>query len=226
MAVEKCPKVVAFDCDGVIFDSKEANIRFYEAVLAKFGCGKLQPHQVEFVHMHSVRESIYYLFSDQRLAEEAWKYALSMEFESFFPYMRLHKGLGKCLTELKGSFFLAVATNRTVSTKEVLEYFNLANFFDYVVCAADVKNPKPHRDMMDMITKRFGVKPEDVIYIGDSKVDEIFARNSGVFFVAFKNPLLNADLHIESFGEFTDWIRNLCKSAFLQDNYRSGNNGT
>ncbi len=213
-----CPKVVAFDCDGVIFDSREANIRFYEAVLARFGYGKLKSHQIEFVHMHSVKESVYYLFQDPELAEKAWKYALSMEFESFFPYMKVHEGLEQCLKELKGRFFLAVATNRTVSTREVLEYFNLAHFFDYVVCAADVENPKPYRDMMDMIIKRFDVEPEEVVYVGDSRVDEIFARNSGVSFVAFKNRRLNADVYVEGFGELTDWIRSLCDSVFLQGN--------
>ncbi len=201
-------KVVVFDCDGVLFDSREANVKFYNTILEKFGLDKLKPYQEDFVHMHSAKESISYLIPDKEMAKKAWEYALTLKFEDFFPYMKPQPYLKECLSALHKKFHIAMATNRTVSTHEVLEYFDLKKYFDYVVCASDVKNPKPNKDMMNMIIKHFHVQPYEIVYVGDSKVDEIFAQNAKVVFAAFKNPSLKAVLHIENFDELVRWLLN------------------
>ncbi|MBW1975988.1 MAG: HAD family hydrolase [Deltaproteobacteria bacterium] len=201
-------KVIAFDCDGVLFDSKSANVCFYNTILGKFGLPPIQSHQEDFVHAHSAEESIKFLIADHQLAEKAWAYAKNLDFRSFFPYMKPYPFLKQCLVRLKQKFKTALATNRTVSTEEVLEYFGLKNLFDLVVCAADVPHPKPAKDMMECILNTFKVHPREVIYVGDSKVDEAFARQSGVIFVAFRNPLLDADLHVSGFKELLKRLQN------------------
>ena len=55
-------KVVGFDCDGVMFDTKNANIAYYNRILEHFGKPEMTSEQFEFTHTHTVYESIEYLF--------------------------------------------------------------------------------------------------------------------------------------------------------------------
>ncbi|NNG07688.1 MAG: HAD hydrolase-like protein, partial [Desulfobacteraceae bacterium] len=55
-------RAVVFDCDGVMFDSREANINFYNHLLTHFGLSPMEKEAVNFVHMHTADESIRHIF--------------------------------------------------------------------------------------------------------------------------------------------------------------------
>jgi HAD superfamily hydrolase (TIGR01509 family) len=113
------------------------------------------------------------------------------------------------LTFLRPRFFTALATNRTTTTHAVLHYHGLYTHFDLVVSALDVARPKPHPESFWRILEHFRLKPEEAIYIGDSRVDEEFAANAGVPLVAFCNPDLKAAYHLESFDQGPALIQSL-----------------
>ncbi|MGV8073405.1 MAG: HAD family hydrolase [Syntrophobacteraceae bacterium] len=194
-------KVVAFDCDGVLFDSKEANVHFYNHVLERFGHSPLRPDQHEYVHMHPVRNSLWYLLQEKRAFEQAMDYVLGIDFHEFHRFLRREPGLVEMFENVKASYRIAMATNRTVSTRDVLVEFDLYKYFDLVVSASDVANPKPHPEIMERILDFFEVSPQEVLYVGDSLVDEDLAAATGVYFAAYKNPELKAHLHINHFRE-------------------------
>jgi len=70
-----------------------------------------------------------------------------------------------------------------------------------VVTALDVPNPKPAPDCLQHIFEAFEVAPSEVLYIGDSLLDQQAARTAGTQFVAFGNRDLETDRHIRSFRE-------------------------
>lgn len=194
-------EVVAFDCDGVLFDSKEANVRFYGHIMEHIGRPPVAPEQREFIHMHPVRESLRYLAGDGPAFEAAWKHAQSIDFKEFNACLRPEPGLVDLLKQTQTFYHTALATNRTVSTRQVLAHFHIEQYFDLVVSASDVSFPKPHPEIMETIMENFRVAPEQVLFVGDSRVDEDLATATGVFFVAYKNPKLHANLHISHFQE-------------------------
>ena len=62
-------KVVAFDCDGVLFDTEQSNRAFYNEILNHLGKPELTPEQFAFVHMHTLDESLTFLSNgDKSLA--------------------------------------------------------------------------------------------------------------------------------------------------------------
>ncbi len=195
------PEVVVFDCDGVLFDSREANIRFYNHVMERFGRPPLRADQVDYIHMHSARESLEYLLGPGRDLEAAWVYCQSLDFRIFNRYMRKEPGLDDLLRYLKPRCRVALATNRTVSTRDLLASFELDGAFDLIVTAADVARPKPHPESMERILKAFRTLPHHVLFVGDSPVDAHLAQDTGVVFAAYKNPSLVAHLHVSSFGD-------------------------
>jgi len=194
-------QVIVFDCDGVLFDSKEANVRFYSHILDHIGCPPVRPDQHEFIHMYPVKESLRYLLKDEDKYEQAWRYCQKMDFHAFHSYLHQEPGIIELLQLAKASYRVALATNRTVSTHEVLAQFNLDKYFDLVVSALDVQFPKPHPESMERIINTFSVTPREILYVGDSAVDEALALATGVYFAAYKNPRLKAHLHVSHFRD-------------------------
>lgn len=195
-------KVIALDCDGVLFDSREANIQFYSHILRTVGLPPVREDQHEYIHMHPVRQSLLYLIGNEgEEFDRAFAYFEKIDFEPFNGYLQQEPGLIEFLRLAKSQYRTALATNRTVSTIELLKHYDLRKFFDLVVCASDVENPKPHPDIIERILGSFGALPHQVLYIGDSKVDEAVAKATGVIFVGYKNPDLDADCHINHFSE-------------------------
>ncbi len=194
-------KLVGFDCDGVLFDSRGANIAFYNAILGHFGRPAMEPAAVDYVHSHTFRQSLEYLFQDDQNFEDVLEFCRTFDYHPFIPMMKEEPHLKAFLKFLRPRFYTAVATNRTTTTHKVLQHHNLSECFDLVVSALDVTRPKPHPESFWRILEHFGLRPEEAVYFGDSQVDEEFARNAGVALVAYRNPDLQAAFHVDSFAQ-------------------------
>ena len=195
-------KVIALDCDGVLFDSRDANVRFYSHIMDRIGRPAVRVDQQEYIHMYPVRESLLYLTGGEgEDFDRALECLETVDFGPFNGYLTCEPGLVTFLKLASTHFRTALATNRTVSTIELLQLYNLREYFHLVVSASDVNNPKPHPETMEKIFAEFDALPENVLYIGDSRVDEILAQATGVHFVSYKNPSLEAELHIGHFQE-------------------------
>ena len=60
---------------------------------------------------------------------------------------------------------------------------------------------------MNKIIDHFQLRPGEAVYIGDSVVDAEAARRAGIPLVAYKNPELEAELHVDSFRDLQDWMK-------------------
>lgn len=194
-------KVVAFDCDGVMFDSTEANKAYYNQILKRFGKPELTLEQFAYTHMHTADVSMAYLFEDKGLLAAAQKYRKQMTYMPFIRHMEMEPHLRNLLAGLKVRYKTAIASNRTDTMNKVLEVHGLEKDFDFVVSALDVERPKPYPDELLKIADYFEVQPKEIIYVGDSEVDEMAAKASGVSLIAYDNPNLSAEFHIRSLRE-------------------------
>ena len=191
--------VIVFDCDGVMFDSRQANINFYNHILSHFDLPPITGEDVEFVHMHTAEESVNHIFRGSPYTAQAQRYRLTeLDYTPFIRDMVMEPGLKELLEQLKSNYGLAVATNRSNTIEKVLEWHGLTGYFDIVVSSLDVANPKPHPDPILKILEFFGVGPHRCLYVGDSEVDYEVCRASGVPLVAYRNGNLKADYSIES----------------------------
>lgn len=194
-------RIVAFDCDGVMFDTTKANMAYYNHVLNHFGRPAMTPDQFAYCHMHTVDESIGTLFKDAKDFKAAQAYRKRMSYLPFLKYMEIEPYLKSLLKILRPRYKTAVATNRSDTMNRILSEFSLTEYFDLVVSSSDVDKPKPYPDLLINIMEYFKIKPFQSIYIGDSKLDEMAARAAEVPFVAYKNRDLSADYHIQSLNE-------------------------
>jgi HAD superfamily hydrolase (TIGR01509 family) len=199
-------KVVAFDCDGVMFDSREANRAYYNHLLDRFQLPEMTPEQLAYAHMHTVDEALDALIPDRDTLEAAHAYRKQLGYLPFLKYMRMEPGLVELLERIRPRYKTAVATNRTDTMARVLADNHIDHLFDLVVCALDVTFPKPHPEALNKVVEHFGVLPDEVVYVGDSQVDETAAREAGIPFVAYRNPELTADRHIQQLSAMADLL--------------------
>jgi len=200
-------KIVIFDCDGVLFNSLRANTEFYNEIARRAGRQKLSPEELSYCHMHTAEESIRFIFRRQpHLLEKAFNCYKRMDYGDFLKYMETEPAMVETVRAIGSRYYTAISTNRSTTMPRLRQIYSLDDIFDKIVCALDVKNPKPHPEGVWMILEDFGLKPGDAVYVGDSKVDEEVSKRAGVPFVAYKNSGLDARFHVEHFEELSDLL--------------------
>ena len=183
-------KLVIFDCDGVLFDSKEANRAYYNNLLARFDCPPMPENEIEYVHCHNVMESVAHIFRNHpAVAPEAIdRYRTELDYTPFLKHMIMEPDLVDFLRLIKPHYNTAISTNRTSTMDTILDIYQLTPWFEQVVTALDAKRPKPAPDGLHMILDNFGFEVDEAIYIGDSEVDQAHTQSVGMDLIAFKNP--------------------------------------
>ena len=194
-------KVIAFDCDGVMFDTYKANKAYYNDILTFFGYPPITVEQFAYAQMQTVDKSLEMLFPDPVDYAKAQEYRKTKGYAPYVRYMEMEADLLDVLAYLRPARHTAVATNRTDTMKSVLEIHGLQSYFDKVVTALDVDNPKPAPDVLFCLMEYFDIREDEMLYIGDSKVDETAADVARVPFAAYGNPELKADYHISRLME-------------------------
>lgn len=78
---------------------------------------------------------------------------------------------------------LGIATADThAATVTGLETTAILHYFDYLG-TSDEASPKPEPFMAEMFCRQFGLKANEIIMVGDSRNDMLFAENAGTHFV-------------------------------------------
>lgn len=196
-------KLIVFDCDGVMFDSKKANCTYYNHLLAHFGLAPMSRSEEDFVHMSNVADSVQHIFRHYTLPtlEEVHAFRQLCEYTPFLQYMEIEADLVEFLEITSKNYHLAISTNRTNTMVPLLRSYHLEEYFGKVVTAATAKRPKPAPDGLLEILAHYKCEPEETLYIGDSVVDEEHAKSCKVPLIAFKSPSLQAAYHVNSFLE-------------------------
>jgi phosphoglycolate phosphatase len=194
-------RVVAFDCDGVLFDTLEANRHYYNHILQRFGRPPMTAEQLHFVHAHTLGQALQHLFEDDALRQAAFEFRQTIDYRGFLKHLTIEPGLVGLLDWMRGKYYTAIATNRTDTMPHLLREFGLAARFDLVVTSLDVERPKPFPDPLLKILKHFRAAPHEALFVGDSEVDARTAQAAAVPFVAYRNPELEARYHIGQLKE-------------------------
>ena len=199
-------KLIVYDCDGVLIDSRLANKAFYNHILHHFGLPPLKPDQLNLVQTAAATEVIETLFLGTDLIDMAQRYQTSLSNDAFTPLIRLEPGARKALLELRKVYRTALVTNRGKSLPDVLVAHRLETLFDRVVSGLDVKQPKPHPEGLLIVLDHFSASPHTALYVGDSEVDSIICQRTGVPFVAYKNDALDAAYHVRNHRGLLDLL--------------------
>lgn len=198
-----------FDCDGVLVDSRDANIGYYDRLLAELGHPPMSESQAAYAQMATAQQALEILFSPEdlkRLPDITQKIPYKTV---TLPLLHLEPGVTDLLYRLRErGIQLGVHTNRGQGMWDLLDFFDLREVFNPVI-TADVVLPKPAPDGVLRILHAWKAAPRTVGFIGDSSTDAQAAKGASVPILAYRNPELSADLHVSSFSSLREALEEL-----------------
>lgn len=201
-------KLVIYDCDGVMLDTLQSNYIFYNRVMEYVGRPPIDESDIatrNVLHTYSFNNVMEHFFSSEEQRDKAFNFAKTIHYRELAPFMRIETGLIDTLSVLKEQVSLAVCTNRAISMEMIIEDFGLTGYFDFVMTAAKVINPKPHPEPLVKVLEYFGIEPEEALFVGDGEVDMVSAREAGVPFIAYKSELPSL-ARIKHHGEILEYL--------------------
>jgi HAD superfamily hydrolase (TIGR01549 family) len=183
------PKGIVFDCDGVLFESKTANLAYYNEVLSAFDVAPVTIEQQERAHIchTAATPQVFAALLGPERAALAITMVAKLDYKKFIPFMTPEPHLHEVIATLAARYPLAVATNRGTSMVEILKHFDLDSYFKVVITSRDVPRPKPFPDMLHLAACRLGIDETELLFVGDSELDAAAATAAGMPFIAYRS---------------------------------------
>ena len=177
-------RALIFDLDGTLIDSKLDLALAVNAALAEMGRGPL-PHEQIFGYIGQGAPSLIARALGEGSTEEECRRGL----EFFIQYYSIHKldhtslyaGVRETLDALAG-MPMAVLTNKPVgASRGILHGLGLAETFQIIYGGNSFERKKPDPMGVETILREFGAEPSQVMFVGDSEIDVMTARNAGTW---------------------------------------------
>lgn len=172
-------KIIIFDLDGVLVDSIKNMSVSWDHVKKKNSI------KVPFKLYKKYIGYPFYSILKKLKIKNNYK-NIKNSYDSFsnkkISKIKLYPNVKKTLRTLSKNYVLAVITSKDkFRTNRILKKFNLS--FKYVFSPSKHLKPKPHPIQILKILKKEKIKKKNCFYVGDMKVDSIFAKNAGVKFI-------------------------------------------
>ena len=194
-------RMVIFDNDGVLVDSWDANVWFYNAVRKRLELTPMTPEEEQFCFAATVSEGIRGTVPADRYGE-AMAVVHDLGPDAVIPRVKRKEGARDFLALLnQRRIKTAVMTNGGHEALPLLRNVGLFEFLAQIVTADDVRQAKPSGDGLRRILTTHQIDPHAALFIGDSLHDQQAAADAGVPFWAFNNTKLKAQRHIAGFDE-------------------------
>lgn len=187
-------KLIVFDLDGVLVDSKEIHFDALNDALRSLNSSYVitKEEQQNIYEGLPTKSKLILLNKNKGLPldkfDDVW--ILKQEITSkMFSNISEDKELIKLFNIIKNSQInIAVASNSIKKTiVECLKSLGIFELVDLIVSNEDVTNPKPHPEMYWKSMCHFGVISNDVVIFEDSIVGRLAAKDSGAKVIEVEN---------------------------------------
>ena len=177
-------KYAFFDLDGTITDSGPGIIDSAIVALSKFGIEVTDRKQLYPFIGPPLSESFRDLFGipEDQVPLAIQYYREHYNVHSIFAGNSVYEGIEDVLIKLKeAGVKLVIATSKPYNlAKQVLDYFDLTKYFDYISGAVANVRIHKHEVIAHALEELNITNLDEVIMIGDRKYDVIGARQNGL----------------------------------------------
>ena len=188
-------KLIIFDLDGVLIDSRELHYSALNEALSKIDKNFIiskEEHLAVYDGL-TTRQKLKVLSENKGLPvekhSEIWKKKQLITFEmlkSIEPDERLQKVMDALV---KDGYKIGLCTNSIRKTAiTVLAKLGLAEYMDFILSGEDITNPKPHPEIYWTAISKMSVLPEETLIVEDSPYGLLAASRSKSYILRVKNP--------------------------------------
>lgn len=180
-------KAVFFDLDGTLVDTHRANYEAYKYALSLEGV-TIDFNQFKKTIGMQAKEFLPILVPmiDETTMERV---ALnkSKKYSQLMNLTGINEDMINFLRRIRRSATTAlVTTAKRVNALAVLNHYDLADLFDFVITAEDVKKSKPNPEAYLLALRMAGVKASEAIAFEDSQSGKKSAEDAGIAVVIVK----------------------------------------
>jgi phosphoglycolate phosphatase len=180
-------KLVIFDLDGTLIDSRLDLIHSVNAMLRKFNRPEL-PGEVVASYVGDgapmlVRRALGDP-NDEKFVKEALDFFLAYYREHKLDNTHAYPGIPKALQQIQSNGTnrkMAVLSNKPVNpSRAIVEALGLADFFVHVYGGNSFDTKKPDPLGAKTLLSETGTSPANAMIVGDSSIDVLTGRNAGI----------------------------------------------
>jgi len=187
-------KLIIFDLDGVLVDTKKIHYIALNEALKKSGLKKTisyEDHLRKFDGLPT-NEKLKILNNDgvlnKKLNKSVHKYKQIYTKKILSKNIRYNKNTFELFKKLSKKYKIAIATNAVKGTLDAcINKLKIKKFVNYSISNEKLKNPKPNPEIYLKIFIKFGLYPKDALIIEDSYVGREAAKSSGANLLAIKD---------------------------------------
>ncbi len=210
------PRCVIFDMDGTLTQTSQLIYDSFNYIALKYEGKKYTDEEITAMFGPPEEGALVAIVGRGNI-RHAMKEYLEFYSEHHDELARLYPGILDLVAALKQrGVKLAVFTGKGIETTTItMEKFGLKPYFDYVVTGSDVVNHKPSAEGIHRIMEHFGLRPEDVLMVGDAVADVRASHEAGAKIAAVlwdsysKDKVLQmkTDYVFHNVAEFSGWLR-------------------
>ncbi len=170
---------VAWDFDGTLFDTYPNLVRAFKETLEHYGY-TAEENEIRQKMSIAIRNAVTFYCEKYGLDPVEFR-ALHKKLEGFRPdLVPIYPGVMETLKAIKESGRRNhLYTNRNKGAVRYLEAYDLLQYFDGLMTEEEMCELKPAPGGMIDLCKKYQVKPEQMLMVGDRAVDIDSAKNAG-----------------------------------------------
>ena len=180
-------KLVIFDLDGTLIDSRLDLIHSVNAMLRKFNRPEL-PGEVVASYVGDGAPMLVQRAlgdpNDEKFVKEALDFFLAYYREHKLDNTHAYPGIPKALQQIQSNGTnrkMAVLSNKPVNpSRAIVEALGLADFFVHVYGGNSFDTKKPDPLGAKTLLSETGTSPANAMIVGDSSIDVLTGRNAGI----------------------------------------------
>ncbi len=206
-------KAILFDVDGVLLDSFEANLKFFQNLMA--WAGYPGPTREEFPQIFPLTmwdgiKAITKLTDEQKI-QNIWDEGKTDRILYPIELLKMPDHAEQTIQMLSHSHDLAIVTSRVRDgIYEIPGLLKLKSYFKVAVAYEDTVRHKPDPEPLLLAAKRLDAAPHESVYIGDVENDMKAAKAAGMKGILYaKHTVKEADACTSSFAQLPELIQSL-----------------
>ncbi|MEW6001955.1 MAG: HAD-IA family hydrolase [Nitrospirota bacterium] len=180
--MERSIKLIIFDLDGTLIDSRIDITRALNYSLEPYGFGSFKVENVTKMVGEGITRLVEKILGETHgnIKDDVLNRFLDYYSEHLTDYTTLFPGVRETLAILNEQKKAVISNKREHLSKKVLEQLGIGQYFDVVLGSDSVEERKPSPAPVRKVLEISGTIPEEAVMVGDSDLDIEAGKRAGV----------------------------------------------